>query len=384
MNRGRETAVLYFRRQVCYNLRMAIIFTLIFWLIVFLLVLLYFLFPVYVRLLGLFSRKRAVKPCAAPSASLMILYGGNLEQLKAKIENCLLLEPKGEGPELVVAVNQRDAEVDSLVTGYFNKGVKLFYPAEKQSPAGTMVRCATECKGEVVVVTDSVSKLDKYAVKNILRKFTDEKTGAVSGKAVYTGEHENYMGGLKITEAYNEYVIRLLDAVGLVVSANILLYAFRKDAVESIPAGSSGSSVIPLRVIYGGYRSRYEPLAVTELELQGKAEVLAGEEALELAASLGSVSSVKDLLKKWKINAWVCALFENLLMPSAGVFALSLFVVNLLLINTSAAFVLSLGAQVIFYAAAATGVSKTAYYISLHIYASVRAVYISWRKQNAV
>ncbi len=314
----------------------------------------------------------------------MILYGGNPEQLKAKIENCLLLEPKGEGPELVVAVNERDASVDSLVTGYFKKGVKLFYPAEKQTPAGTMVRCATECKGEVVIVTDSASMLDKYAVKNILRKFTDEKTGAVSGKAVYTGGHENYRGGLNKIEAYNEYVTRLLDAVGLVVSANMLLYAFRKDAVKSIPAGSSGSSAIPLAVICSGHLSRYEPLAVTELELHGKAGVLAEEEAVELSAALGSAGSIRELLGKRKLNAWLCASFDNLLLPASGVAALLLFILNLLLLNTDIFFAFSFGAQIIFYAAAVTGISKIAYYVSLHNYASIRAVYITWRKQNAV
>ena len=362
---------------------MAVIFNFIFWLIVFLLVLLYFLFPAYVKLLGLFAKRRKGKPCASPSASLMILYGGSPELLKSKIENCLLLEPSAERPELVVAVNKRDEAVESLVSGYFKKGVKLFYPAEKKTPAETMVLCVTECKGEVVIVTDSVSILDRYAAKNILRKFTDEKTGAVSGKAIYSGGHNNYRGGLNVIEAYNEYVTRLLDAAGLVVSANVLLYAFRKTAVDGIPAGSSGSSAVPLRAVLNGWASRYEPLAVAELKLHGNAGVLAEEEARELAASLGSAGSVRELLAKKKINAWLCGAFDNILLPSSGVAVFLLFILNLLLLNADIFFVFAFVAQVVFYAAAVTGISKIAYYVSLHTYASIKAVFIVCRGKAA-
>ena len=363
---------------------MAVIFNFIFWFGIFLLVLLYFLFPLYVKLLGVFKRKTPVKSCSVPSASLMILYGHNLEQLRIKIENCLSLESAGERLELVVAVNERDAAVEALVSGYFKKGVKLFYPAERKTAAETMVLCVTECKGEAVIVTDTVSQLDRYAAKNILRKFADEKTGAVSGKAIYTGGHENYRGGLNVIEAYNEYVTRLLDAAGLVVSANMLLYAFRKTAVDGIPAGSSGSSAVPLRAILNGYSSRFEPLAVTELKLHGSAWVLAEEEARELASAIGSASSVKELFGKKKFNSWLCALFDNILLPSSGVAVFLLFILNLLLVPTDIFFIFAFGAQVIFYAAGLTGISKTAYYTALHNFASLKAVYLAWRNKNGV
>ncbi len=354
---------------------MTVIFNFIFKLVVFIMALLYLLFPVYLKILGLFKRKTRSTAGEIPSASLMILYGQNLKQLKSKIENCLSLEPTGASLELVVAVNERDSSVESLVSGYFKKGVKLFYPAEKKTPAETMVLCVTECNGEAVIVTDTASKLDPYAAKNILRKFADAKTGAVSGKAIYTGGHDNYRGGLNVIEAYSEYVTRLLDAAGLVVSANALLYAFRKSAVDGIPAGSAGSSAVPLRSLFNGYASRFEPLAVAELELHGKAGVLAEEEARELALALGSGSSMKELFRKKKFNSWLCALFDNILLPSSGIAIFLLFVLNLLLITTDLFFIFIFAAQVVFYAAALTGISKTAYYVSLHSYASIKAVY---------
>ncbi len=345
-------------------------------------VLLYFLFPGYLKILALFRRKTVSSAGEIPSASLMILYGHNLKQLKDKIENCLSLEPTGAALELVVAVNERDSSVEALVSGYFKKGVKLFYPVEKKTPAETMVLCVTECNGEAVIVTDTASKLDPYAAKNILRKFADSKTGAVSGKAIYTGGSDNYRGGLNVLEAYSEYVTRLLDAAGLVVSANILLYAFRKTAVDGIPAGSAGSSAVPLRSLFNGYASRFEPLAVTELELHGKAGVLVEEEAQELASALGSGSSVKELFRKKKFNSWLCALLDNILLPASGVALLLLFVLNILLVGYDISFVFILGGQVVFYAAAATGISKTAYYVTLHNFASLKAVYYLWRRRN--
>ena len=351
--------------------------------------LLYMLFPFYLRILGFLKRKTQSTAGDVPSASLIIIYGKNLKQLQDKIENCLSLEPTGAPLELVVAVNERDAEVESLVSGYFKKGVKLFYPADKKTPAETMVLCVTECNGEAVIVTDAASKLDPYAAKNILRKFADAKTGSVSGKAVYTGGHANYRGGLNVIEAYSEYVTRLLDAAGLVVSANVLLYAFRKSAVDGIPAGSAGNSAVPLRSLFNGYASRFEPLAVAELELHGKAGVLAEEEARELALALGSVSSVKELFRKKKFNPWLCALFDNILLPASGVAVLLLFILNVLILLLSSDvfldifFVFFLGCQVVFYTAAVTGISKTAYYVTLHNYASLKAVYYSLRKGNA-
>ena len=153
-----------------------------YWFLLFLVFYTFLGYPLLLAFINLFKKKRAQdRPEYFPEVSLIILAGNDQNSIAAKLDNCLSLEYPKEKLEIIVAAIDSSDNTGKIIEDYFNKGVKLLFQAEKKSSSMAVNSVVSEAKGEVVIITDAASLIEKYSLRNMARHFIDKNVGLVAG-----------------------------------------------------------------------------------------------------------------------------------------------------------------------------------------------------------
>jgi cellulose synthase/poly-beta-1,6-N-acetylglucosamine synthase-like glycosyltransferase len=117
-------------------------------------------------------------------------------------------------------------------------------------------------KGEVVVLTDANTMLDRGALKALARHFADPSVGAVVGRLrLYNRVRREFEESL-----YWRYetILKYYEGkIGTVLGANGGIYAVRRVLFQPLrPATIVDDFVVPVRIATRGWRVPYEPEAV--------------------------------------------------------------------------------------------------------------------------
>lgn len=85
-----------------------------------------------------------------------------------------------------------------------------------------------KAKGEIILFTDTKTKLDLKAIENIVKPFSDDRIGAVVGQ-------QTNPNGNSMFWKYENYVKRMESRIGCVSGANESLFAVRKSDMTKVP-----------------------------------------------------------------------------------------------------------------------------------------------------
>jgi len=215
--------------------------------------------------------------------------------IRQKIENCLALDYPPEKLEVLVGCDgctDRTAEV-ALEVGDPRVRVIELPRGGKATALSRLVPIAT---GEVVVLTDANTMMDRGAVRSLTRHFHDAAVGAVVGRLrLYNRVRREYEESL-----YWRYetILKYYEGkLGCVVGANGGLYAIRRLLFSVLTPGTIiDDFVIPVRIAARGWRVPFEPEAVAYEETTEDYEREFGRRARIGAGNWQSLSLVPDLL----------------------------------------------------------------------------------------
>jgi glycosyltransferase involved in cell wall biosynthesis len=113
-----------------------------------------------------------------PSVSFIIAAHNEGKRIRAKIENTL--EQTYESVEVIVASDCSTDDTDEIARSFAPKGVRLVRAPSrngKEAAQGLAVKAAS---GDVLVFSDSATRLHPEAVSTIVRNFADPTVGCVS------------------------------------------------------------------------------------------------------------------------------------------------------------------------------------------------------------
>jgi len=215
--------------------------------------------------------------------------------IRQKIENCLALDYPPEKLEVLVGCDgctDRTAEL-ALEVGDPRVRVIELPRGGKATALSRLVPIAT---GEVVVLTDANTMMDRGAVRSLTRHFHDAAVGAVVGRLrLYNRVRREYEESL-----YWRYetILKYYEGkLGCVVGANGGLYAIRRLLFSVLTPGTIiDDFVIPVRIAARGWRVPFEPEAVAYEETTEDYEREFGRRARIGAGNWQSLSLVPDLL----------------------------------------------------------------------------------------
>ncbi len=155
----------------------------LFWTGAFLAVYSYLVYPVVL----MFMQRATTSPGHAASGSkphVTVIVAARNEQVRIadKLENTLALEYPGGTFNILVASDCSEDATDSIVCGFAQRGVTLVRSPErkgKEHAQGLAIKAAT---GDILVFTDTATRLRPDAIRLLIEDFADPTVGAVSSE----------------------------------------------------------------------------------------------------------------------------------------------------------------------------------------------------------
>jgi biofilm PGA synthesis N-glycosyltransferase PgaC len=220
-----------------------------------------------------------------PEVSLVIPCYNEADIIREKAVNCLALDYNADRLNVFFIT---DGSTDGFreVLKEFPQ-INLLHEDRRAGKAAAENRAMTMIHTPIVVFSDANTLLNKDAITNIVRHFSDESVGCVSGeKRVYTAETDNASGaGEGFYWKYESFLKRLDSELYSAVGAAGELVAFRSDLYEVLPEDTILDDFMQSLLIGSkGYRIVYEPdayametgSASVEEELKRKIRISAG------------------------------------------------------------------------------------------------------------
>lgn len=265
-----------------------------------------------------------------PGVSLMVAAFNEERCLEDKIANSLSLSYPPSRFEVVIGSDGSTDRTNEIVRTCRDPRVRL----SSGSGAGkvnVLNRCIPSGRGDIIVLSDANTLIEKGAIRKLVRHFEDPDVGVVCGRLkLYNPTKRSYE---ESTYWIYESLIKFYESKrGMVMDANGGLYAIRRTLYERLPDNAIvGHFLIPLRILDRGYKVLYEPEAVaygegTEenaAEFSRRAGIAAGNfQTLRLLPGLVSPFGGLRAFALWshKILRWcapalmTAALASNLLL----------------------------------------------------------------------
>jgi len=276
----------------------------IFWISIFLVFYTYIGYGILLLMLvafkQFFQRKKTAYLNKFPTLTVVVAAYNEEENIVQKIENTLSLNYPSDKLNFVFVTDGSTDSTPEKVNCY--PQIKLLHSSERRGKVSAINRAMKEVTSEIAVFTDSNALLNKDALINIAKHYSDKKIGAVAGeKRVIITKISDATAGEGLYWKY-ESLLKKWDAeLFTVVGAAGELFSIRTALYEPPqPDTILDDFAISMSVVKKGYRIAYEPSAYaveeaslnTTEELKRKVRIAAG--------SIQSIGRLKFLLNPFR------------------------------------------------------------------------------------
>ena len=255
---------------------------LLFWLLGLAAIYSYFLYPLVLKLAGMFTGVKDSNPSFASSDSSLtmslIVTAFNEElRIREKIENTLAIQFDSSRLELIVASDCSEDATDAIVAEYADRGVRLVRASERLGKENAQLAAIRIAKGDLLVFSDVATQIPQDALRKLERYFVDPSIGAVSSEDRFISKDGSVAG----EGAYVKYEMwlrkqesQLAGLVGLSGS----FFAARKEICQEWDIHSPSDFNTALNTAKAGLRAvsapdvlgYYQDLADSSKEYQRK------------------------------------------------------------------------------------------------------------------
>ena len=294
-----------------------------------------------------------------PTCTVVVAAYNEQDIIREKVINTLNLDYPVDKIKYIFVTDGSTDNTAAIISLF--PAVKLFHETARNGKIAAVHRAIEQVKSEVIVFTDANTFLNRGALKEICKHYTNSKVGAVAGeKRVSAAEDADATAGEGIYWKYESKLKKWDSELYSVVGAAGELFSIRTDLYEPVPANSVlDDFMISMLIAKKGYQIVYEPAAyATETSSANIAEEL--KRKIRIAA--GGIQSI----------IWLKSLFNPLKLPVLSFEYIShrvlrwtivpflliiLFVSNIFLAfaNGGIFFLVMLVLQAVFYAASVAG-----------------------------
>lgn len=333
----------------------------IYWLSLLLLLYIYFGYPLLIDMVGRIWPRTVRKADYTPFVSILISAYNEEKYIGKTIENKLKLNYPADKFEILVTSDGSTDRTEEIVEHYIRSAgsarVVLLVQSPRQGKTAALNTAVTRAKGDILVFSDANSIYENMALKKLVRNFSDQDVGYVTGMMVYGNSDGTTVGdGCSAYMRYENFLRDCETRTGSVVGVDGGIDAVRKELYRPMRADQLPDFVLPLNVVAQGYRVVYEPEAVLREETlkTGQAEY-----RMRVRVSLRALWAIKDmrvLLSPTRSPQFALQLISHkVLRYLAFLFMVSLYGSNAWLYPEHVYYQTSLLLQSIFYGMAMVG-----------------------------
>lgn len=312
----------------------------------------------YPALLGILARIRP-KPLwraeIRPTVSLIIAAHNEEVCIREKLENSLALDYPRDRLEILVASDASTDRTNDIVAEFAGRGVRLNAVAERRGKSYAQNRTVEMATGEVLVFSDANSLYEPDAVAKLVRNLADPSVGYVSGELRYRKPRSAIGAGEGLYWRYETWIKRKESETGNIINGNGAIYAVPRRHFVPVPEHTGADLWLPLTQIRRGLRTAHEPEAVAYEETSLTAADEYGRKHRSTVRVLHVLTEHVGVLNPFCYGLTsVKLLSHRYLRYVVPYLMLALLVLNAFML-ASAFFRVTMGLQLVFYAAALVG-----------------------------
>lgn len=293
-----------------------------------------------------------------PQVTLIVAAYNEEDHIKEKIENSIALDYPKDKIEFLFVTDGSNDTTPEIIKNYPN--IRLMHQPERQGKIMAVERAMPEVHGKIVVFTDANTLLNKEAIKNIVRHFSNDKVGVVAGeKRILNREVDDAVGaGEGFYWKYESLLKQWDDELYSVMGAAGELYAIRTELFRPIPKDSLIEDFyMSMKIVQQGFKIAYEanayaleePSASVAEEMKRKIRIAAG--------GMQSMVGLKTLLNPFKYRVITFQFISHRVLrwTLAPVALPIIFLLNMVLLKVGNLYQMLFIGQVLFYLAALIG-----------------------------
>jgi len=307
-------------------------------------------YPILIGALALFRAKPVRKADYVPTVSILIAAYNEEEYIENTIRNKLELDYPREKIEIIVVSDCSEDRTDEIVDKYADQGVRLLRQEPRAGKTAALNMAVTQTKNEILVFSDANSWYQSQALRKLVSNFADPEVGYVTGKMVYTNADGTLVGDGCSTYMKYENILRSMETcVGSIVGVDGGIDAVLRTAYRNMHPDQLPDFVLPLKVVYQGYRVVYEPEAIlNEASLKSTVDEYKMRVRVTLRA-LWALLDMRILLfnKQNALFAWQLW-SHKILRYFCFFFLVGLYLSNMALINQGWFYLITFVAQSVF------------------------------------
>ncbi|MBI5599159.1 MAG: glycosyltransferase family 2 protein [Deltaproteobacteria bacterium] len=329
----------------------------VFYLMVSVVLYVYMGYPVLMKALS-FGKRPAVREINGfPSVTLIIAAHNEEKVIGGKIENVLSGDFPKDKLQVIVASDASTDGTNEIVRAYSGKGVELYDQKEHKGKSAALNHIVGNlARGEIVIFNDSTTILEKDAISNICRHFSNEDVGAAAARLIFRKTSASAIAGNHgLYWRYEEFIRKMEGRAGYLPFVSGAFYAIRKGLYTRVPADMPDDSVSPLGVYRQGRAVAY---AEDSLAYETGAKDPSGEFRVKTRGIIRELTSIyhfRDLLNPLKYPVLSLVLVSHRLLRWSVPFFLIVIFMDSLYLRGHLLYGIFLWTQVIFYLIALYG-----------------------------
>lgn len=299
--------------------------------------LLFYSYLGYPLLLGVWS-KWAPRPVRAslyfPTVSILLSAFNEEKVIAKKMDNLLALDYPEEKIEILVGSDGSTDGTAKILARYEGNKVKVVSSNERGGKPRMLNLLAQKAKGEILVLTDARQRLDKEALRHLVKNFSDPTVGCVSGELVFEGVNGSVGEGVGFYWRYEKFIRSRESRIDSVIGATGALYALRRPLYSQMPPETILDDVyVPMKSAARGFRTLFEGEAVVYDEASSTPRQEYERKVRTLAGNYQSFVQLSGMLNPFKSRLALQFISHKLLRVLAPFFLVALFCSNSFLLQ---------------------------------------------------
>lgn len=192
-----------------------------------------------------------------PEVTLFIAAYNEQDIVRTKMENCHTLSYPADKLKIVWVTDGSNDQTNQLLKEY--QDVEILFQPERRGKTAALNRGMQYITTPYVIFTDANTMLNKEAITEIVRQFSDPKVGCVAGeKRVEISSAQGATAGEGMYWKYESALKRLDDRLYSAVGAAGELFAIKSSLFEEMPADTLlDDFILSLRIAQKGYKIAY-------------------------------------------------------------------------------------------------------------------------------
>ena len=263
---------------------------------------------IFSRFSGMLRSKSTFAEPELPPVTIIIPAYNEGHIVPEKVKNTYELDYPKDKLHIIWVTDGTTDNTYKLLSGF--QGLSVLHTKERKGKMHAMTRGLKAATTSMVIFTDANSMLNREAVTEVVRMFSDPETGCVTGekRIVFTAKQKAAGAGEGLYWHYESWIKNLESATGSVIGAAGELFALRRELYEEVSNDTIlDDFTISIMILLKGYRIKYaskargteSASASVKEELKRKIRIATGDIQV-LVRKPGLMNPFKYGMNTWK------------------------------------------------------------------------------------